>query len=181
MEDFINEVWKIIDSTDGEYQVSNKGRVKSLKYGKERILKPFYSGKIQKNGSRYLTVHLGKSGNTKMVHRLVALAFIPNPENKTQVNHIDGNKNNNDSNNLEWTTNQENMSHAISMGLNGYSGVKNANYKGGISGFDLDGNLVIQFSGVKDIQNKGFCAASVYNCVNGRQKTHKNLTFKRIT
>lgn len=71
--------------------------------------------KPQKNGKGYLRVYIGKKGY--FVHRLVAIAFIPNPENKPQVNHKDGNKLNNSVENLEWCTNQENRTHAIKNGL----------------------------------------------------------------
>ena len=100
----MDEIWHDIDGYKGLYQVSNKGRVKSLKYGKERILKPDW------NAGGYLKVHLFKNAaaQDRLVHRLVAEAFIPNPENKPQVNHKDENKFNNCVNNLEWSTAKEN-------------------------------------------------------------------------
>lgn len=95
------EIWKQIDSHP-DYQVSNLGRVKSLKFGKERILKPA-------NSTGYSLVDI--DGETKSVHRLVALAFIPNPEGKSEVNHIDEDGLNNCANNLEWLTHEENVNH----------------------------------------------------------------------
>lgn len=96
------EIWKDIQGYDGLYQVSNIGRVKSLNYsrtGKEKILKP-----CKANG--YLQVYLYKEGKSKMykIHRLVAMAFIPNPDNLPCVNHIDEDKSNNCEDNLEWCT-----------------------------------------------------------------------------
>lgn len=108
------EIWKPIVECNGEYLVSNHGRVKSLKYGKERILKPF----LFVNG--YLGVDIRYSNKKRKIHkihRLVAFSFIPNPENKGDVNHKDGNKRNNHILNLEWMTRSENIQHAWDNGL----------------------------------------------------------------
>ena len=101
----MNEIWKDIEDYEGLYQVSNLGRVKSS--DTNRILK----GNKDRGG--YLLVNLYKNSvsSTKKIHRLVAQAFIPNPENKPQVNHIDENKTNNMVSNLEWSTNKENSNH----------------------------------------------------------------------
>lgn len=101
----MEEIWKDIEGYEGLYQVSNFGRVKRVTTG--RILK---SGK-DKDG--YLKVILCKNNikSTKTIHRLVAQAFIPNPENKLEVNHIDEDKANNNVNNLEWSTRKENLNH----------------------------------------------------------------------
>ena len=93
----MKEIWKDIEGYEG-YQVSNMGRVRSFKYGKVRILKPV----ANKNG--YLKVQLYKNNSLKtiFIHRLVAMAFIPNPNNLPQVNHKDEDKTNNIVSNLEW-------------------------------------------------------------------------------
>jgi hypothetical protein len=111
-----NEEWKSIAECNGEYHISNHGRVKSLKFGKERILKPLLKGR---KNHQYYSVSiscLGKSRVTK-IHRLVAIYFIDNPESKSQVNHKDGNKYNNHVDNLEWMTSKENVQHAWENGL----------------------------------------------------------------
>lgn len=120
------EVWKDIEGYDGLYQVSNHARVRSIDRcikcsdGKTRRLKGMLLSPGPNSWNRhYLTVNLSKCGKIKphMVHRLVADAFIPNPDNKPEVNHIDGNKKNNEVSNLEWVTHQENMKHASESGL----------------------------------------------------------------
>ena len=100
------EVWKDIPGFEN-YQISNYGNVKSLNYGrtgKTKLLKPT----ISVNG--YLQVRLSKSGkpNALLVHRLVAMAFVQNLNNRKQINHKDENKFNNNGDNLEWWDNQYN-------------------------------------------------------------------------
>lgn len=109
----IKEEWRDIPFYEGLYQVSTKGNVKSLNYrrsGKEKILK---IGK-DRNGYIHLTLYKNKKVKCFRVHKLVALAFIPNdnPTEKTEVNHIDENKENNCANNLCWCSHIENINHA---------------------------------------------------------------------
>ena len=106
----MNEEWKDIKGYEGRYQVSNLGRVKSLNYNhtkKEKILK------LKPNRKGYFEVFLYKNGERRAfkVHRLVALHFIPNPNNYPQVNHKDENKQSNCVDNLEWCTNKYNMNY----------------------------------------------------------------------
>jgi len=91
------------------YAVTTEGHVLSFKYGKRRTLKP------TPDSHGYLTVSVG--GKLLRIHRLVALAFLPNPDDKEQVNHKDGNKMNNHRDNLEWCTSGENLKHALDTGL----------------------------------------------------------------
>jgi hypothetical protein len=98
------EQWKTIKDYPN-YKISNIGLVLNIKTN--NILKPFY------NKKGYNLVSLFPNKKNFKIHRLVAEAFIPNPENKEQVNHIDSNKNNNSVFNLEWNTNLENTKHSI--------------------------------------------------------------------
>lgn len=119
-----NEEWRYIKDFGKRYVISNFGRVVSLSRKVSNhtgyINKPSRLLKPHKDKKGYARTYLDKGdGKTRFVpiHRLVAIAFIPNPDNKPQVNHIDGNKENNNVDNLEWVTNQENHNHAILNGL----------------------------------------------------------------
>ena len=119
----MQEIWKEIKDYPN-YQVSNFGRVKTLKYY-SNIHKKYYNRELilkekdNKHGYKFVSLGCGKRGERKniAIHRLVAQAFILNPNNYKEINHIDGNKNNNCADNLEWCTRQENVLHAYRLGL----------------------------------------------------------------
>ena len=117
----MQEIWKDIKGYEGHYQVSDLGKVKSIIFKnnictipREKILNQYSSA-----GNRmYVDLYDNGQRKRKTVHRLVAQTFIPNPENKPEVNHIDGNPKNNLVTNLEWNTRKENMKHAYENNLN---------------------------------------------------------------
>lgn len=109
------EVWKRIDGTEF-YEVSNYGRVRSNNYLGHGTTKVLALAKDQKGYLR-VRIYFGKQRITCKVHRLVARAFIPNPSCLPQVNHVDGNKENNHVENLEWCSAHDNVSHAYASGL----------------------------------------------------------------
>lgn len=118
----MEEIWKDIEGFEGLYQVSNLGRVKSLdRYVESRGHLIYRKGVIRKpfdtTGYYSVTLNKDRKETTFQVHRLVAQAFIPNPNDLPVVNHLDGRKTNNCIDNLEWTTYAENSKHAVETGL----------------------------------------------------------------
>ena len=121
----MEEIWKSIDGFEGIYEVSNFGRVKSLEKtgsvytGKGKPRKEYTINETIVKGwsQEYQSVDLRKGGksHSKKIHRLVAEAFIPNTNNKPQINHIDENKFNNRVDNLEWVTSKENVNHGTGI------------------------------------------------------------------
>jgi hypothetical protein len=117
----MNEEWKKVDDLGGRYEVSNLGNLRSAgyvdsdgKFRKPRLYKNSYSKHLKYKV--FCTAYMGKN-YLRYVHRLVALAFIPKPEGRYEVNHIDGNKANCHIDNLEWVTSGDNARHAFKMGL----------------------------------------------------------------
>lgn len=128
----MKEIWKDIENYEGIYQVSNLGRVKSLERKHNPIEKIMTAYVNHSNGYFQIGLKKNKTRTMNKVHRLVALAFLSNPENKKTVNHIDGNKLNNNVENLEWATYSENVTHAYQNKLNhgvGSKGEKNGSAK----------------------------------------------------
>lgn len=126
------EEWRIIPEYGNVYEISNFGRIRSISrinkgaWGCSRTLKcKLLTIRLNKKG--YSEVRLARK-NTRVVHRIVAKSFIPNPNNLPQVNHIDGNKTNNRIENLEWANNSQNQLHAYKIGLQpSRAGEKNSN------------------------------------------------------
>lgn len=122
--EIVIEEWRDIKGYEGIYKVSNLGGVKK-NVNQEWFVR---KSSILKSGYAAIQLRKGKEKQMFRVHRLVALAFIPNPENKSDVNHIDGDKLNNCLENLEWATRLENMKHASEKRLMPH-GVKNTSTK----------------------------------------------------
>lgn len=112
------EVWVDIENYNGVYQISNIGNVRSLYYNRRLTTKyTLLKQRVNPDGYMCVGLTLNKKQKKQRVHRLVAMGFIDNPENKSEVNHKDGVKKNNTVGNLEWNTHRENMVHATINGL----------------------------------------------------------------
>jgi len=186
---------KDIKGYEGYYQVDSNGVV----YGVERYVKKWdgirkIEKSILKEGTTncgYVRVNLCKNGKNKKhsVHRLVATAFIPNPENKPCVNHIDGNKKNNKLENLEWVTHKENTNHAVKTLKRKFGGGKKGQVwyktqnkptpsKKIILMFDKNENLIKEFDSLTSAGVfLGKHAAQIQQYASGR-RNHKKYIFK---
>lgn len=169
------EIWKDIEGYEGMYQISNLGRVKSLKMKKEHneyLLKPFKS----KNG--YLRVSLSKSNKFKqpLIHRLVAIHFLDNPNNYPEVNHKDENKLNNCVDNLEWCDRKYNVLYGTAKQRE--SKTKHKYY---IGQYDLNQNLIMKWNSLKEIEiNTNYKKNNIQqNCL-GNTKTAYGYKWKYI-
>ncbi len=184
------EFWKDIKGYEGLYQVSNFGRVKSIKSSK-RGRKPLNGGILAQSYCgimKYPQVPLSKNGRHKnfSVHRLIAQAFIPNPMHFPIVNHIDENPQNNHVDNLEWCTQEYNCNHGRANKKRSISNYKHSpGYGKKVCALTESGELVGIYESAEDARNKLGLKASrsntepllrcvrryIYLCCEGRQKT----------
>lgn len=157
------EEWKTIEGYE-DYQVSNLGRVKSLKYKTEKILTP----RQNKIKGGYLYVILCRDGETKafQIHRLVAMAFMPNPEDFIlEINHIDRNPENNSLDNLEWCTRQKNVEHSSNKVVHQY---------------DTSGNYIQSFESAKIAgETTSIDPSAISKVCLGKRKTAGGYVWKR--
>lgn len=170
-------IWREIEGFK-DYMISNTGDVYSKISNK--ILKP------RKHTGGYL--RCGLRGKDKFIHRLVAQAFIPNPQNKPQVNHIDGDKTNNCVDNLEWSTSSENIGHAHRTGLIGTTDKirKNAIIVGKkcskkVKQYSLKGEFIKEFDSLIEASKEvNTSVGNIGSCCSGnkRQKTAKGFIWK---
>lgn len=168
----MEEIWKPINNYESFYLISNLGRIKSLK--KNIVLKNLT------HNHGYLSISL--KSKCFLIHRLVGIHFIPNPENKPCVNHKDGNKQNNYVENLEWVTYSENEKHACRvlgkanpLTNLGKFGVKHHNHKEVIQ-FDLNKNFVQEFSSLREII--GFNRQKISLCCKGKISSYKGFIWE---
>lgn len=170
----MKESWKDIVGYEGIYEISNAGIIKSIKNNKnkkEKTLKHFVD-------NNYHRVCLCKNGHKKrfMVHRLVAEAFIPNPNNYPEVNHKDENKENNYVGNLEWCNKKYNMNYGTQKERSRLKNIETQ--KNPIFQMDKYGNIIKLWKSANRAQKEGgFKASSILKCVNKMAKTHDGFIW----
>lgn len=195
------EIWRDIPGYEGKYQVSNTGEIRSLKFGKIKILKQY----TDKCGYNFLILSENGKRKNYFVHRSVAMTFIPNPNNLPQVNHKDENKANNCVDNLEWCSRKYNMNYGTrnERASKRMCGENNPNYgktfseetkkkmsetrKGKdnpnakpILMYDREGNFIKRFECARDTNEyfgKKNADSNVSMCLTGRYKTAYGYVF----
>lgn len=184
-----NEEWKPIQGYEGIYEVSSLGRIKSLPVVFRRVNPFLTKEKIKKlrldSLGKYQLVDLckdyGAGRCTRMVHRLVAQAFISNPENKPQVNHINGIKTDNRVENLEWVTPSENMLHSTRiLGKTTPKGRvgKLSSRSIQVIQMDMEGNVIATHESLSMCKLIGFDPSTICKVCRGKCKSYRGYTWK---
>ena len=175
------EVWRDIPGFEGCYQISNLGRLKSFK-----VYPNGYILSVTNSDGGYLRFVLsakGRKSKSVKIHRLVAETFIPNPQKLPEVNHIDGNKQNNVIDNLEWCTHQHNIIHSMTVlhphqndGLVYYNRFVKTKR---IVQMDLESNLIAVYANAADAEKAtGVCARNILQVANRTPFNEKGLVRK---
>ena len=188
------EVWKEIDGYNQRYEVSNYGRVRSKDMVvngrlqnchkiKGRILKPY----TDKEGYKGVVLCINQKRKTFRLHRLVAAAFIPNPDNKPCVDHIDGDRTNNHADNLRWVTCLENNNNPITKKRLSENNARNMQGKEGVLHPNSkpvkmmkNGICLKTYQSIHLAKKDGFNDTLIIRCCKGRMKKHKGYNWEYI-
>lgn len=181
----MTEIWKPVKGYEDKYEVSNKGNVRSLNWKNTGAIRLLY---LKHHPSGYRQVQLFGDGGSKMVcvHRLVAEAFIPNPDSLPQVNHLDYDRTNNRVENLEWCTHSHNMKHSW---LNKNRKQRTSwrrkwrkNSTENIIQFTKDGEFVKVWETCISIKHElGYNQTSIWECCDGKRKTAYGYLWRYAT
>lgn len=167
----MEEIWKPVVGYENLYSISNFGRVKSLNFDgskQEKIMSPYMV-----HGYKRIRIFKNKKARSVGVHRLVAEAFIPNPDNKPFVNHKDGNKSNNITSNLEWVTQSENTIHAFEvLKIKAHGGRQKKRVR-----IIETGQI---FESVKEASLAGYNRSSIISCCQGKYHTASGYHWEYV-
>ena len=181
------EIWKDVVGCEGRYLISNRGRIISLSKMVERsgyrsYARPIKLLSIHKDRNGYLGNNNIK-GKTSLIHRLVAEAFIPNPNDYKEIDHIDGNPSNCNVENLRWCTSSMNQRNPITIKRMSESMKGRFNEKNGKSKIIVayNNNNVIQFPSIYEANRNGFARTCVHKCLSNSDKMYKNYHFAYLS
>jgi hypothetical protein len=184
------EEWKVIPGYEKYYMASDKGRIKSLERecwnGQKHFTKPGRILKQKLDDKGYYRVNLyapDKKPKGYLVHRLVAMAFLPKPEKKDIAGHDDDNKTNNDVNNIYWTDSKENNWHNGKLERFQKERMLKINIiadklSKAVIGINVSTSETIKFKSMQEAQRNGFHSGQISKCCNGKRKTHKGYMWE---
>lgn len=185
------EIWKPVEGYEGLYEVSNMGNVRSLAYRKDgvaRIMKPWpHSTFYGSNGNRYQVVSLwkNKKGRKIFVHKLVAMAFKPNPDGKKEVDHINAIRYDNRADNLRWVTRSENRQNPISKrrmseSHKGRYGAQTSHHHGVVQ-LSIEGEYIRKWESISTaVRELGLRQSGITACCSGRYVSSGGYKWKYV-
>lgn len=181
----MQEIWRPVVNWENLYEVSNTGKVRSIKKGR---IAPAGVLKGSDNGSGYVKIHLknGERVENRYVHRIVAESFLKKPEGANVVNHKDFNPKNNCVTNLEWTTMKGNSQYSLNHGRFDRTETWKRRLKRSLDskmgkpiiGFDIRSGKTYHYRALNDCKRDGFQPSCVSCCCNGKRKQHKGVTWE---